>query len=95
MEEVKFKSDSDEGVITNVEEGSINNLSPEDLHRNLKSRHLQFMAIGGTIGTGLFLGIGGGLADAGPLSLFLGYSVQGLAVFAMASDVLMDTARTI
>lgn len=53
--------------------------------RGLKSRHIQFYAIGGTIGTGLFIGIGGGLATGGPLSLFLGYSITGLAIFAMVS----------
>jgi amino acid permease len=54
--------------------------------RGLKSRHMQFYAIGGTIGTGLFVGIGGGLATGGPLSLLLGYSITGLAIFAMVSS---------
>ncbi|KAL8995716.1 MAG: hypothetical protein Q9169_004610 [Polycauliona sp. 2 TL-2023] len=51
--------------------------------RGLKSRHVQFIALGGTIGTGLFLGIGRALTQAGPLSLFLGYSFTGVAVYAM------------
>jgi amino acid permease len=50
---------------------------------SLKSRHVQFIAIGGTIGTGLFLGIGKALTQAGPLSLFLGYTFTGVAVYAM------------
>jgi amino acid transporter len=50
---------------------------------SLKSRHIQFIALGGTIGTGLFLGIGGPLARAGPLSVLLGYSFTGVAVYAM------------
>lgn len=49
----------------------------------LKSRHIQFIALGGTIGTGLFLGIGGAFAKAGPLSVLLGYSITGCAVWAM------------
>jgi amino acid transporter len=49
----------------------------------LKSRHIQFIALGGTIGTGLFLGIGGSLANAGPLGILLGYSFTGVAVYAM------------
>jgi yeast amino acid transporter len=49
----------------------------------LKARHIQFIALGGTIGTGLFLGIGTAFADAGPLGILLGYSFTGLAVFAM------------
>jgi amino acid transporter len=53
------------------------------VHRGLKSRHIQFIALGGTIGTGLFLGIGGAFANAGPVSVLLGYSITGLSVFAM------------
>ncbi|GAB7340469.1 hypothetical protein MBLNU457_6895t1 [Dothideomycetes sp. NU457] len=51
--------------------------------RGLKSRHIQFIALGGTIGTGLFLGIGKAFAHSGPLSVLLGYSFTGCAVFAM------------
>lgn len=50
---------------------------------SLKSRHIQFIALGGTIGTGLFLGIGRAFAQAGPLSLLLGYTFTGVAIFAM------------
>lgn len=46
--------------------------------RGLASRHVQLMAIGGSIGTGLFVGIGNYLQNAGPLSLFLGYLVWGV-----------------
>lgn len=45
--------------------------------RGLSPRHVQLMAIGGSIGTGLFVGIGGVLSKAGPLSLFLGYLLWG------------------
>ena len=50
---------------------------------SLKSRHIQFIALGGTIGTGLFLGIGRAFTQAGPLSLLLGYSFTGVAIYAM------------
>jgi yeast amino acid transporter len=50
---------------------------------SLKSRHIQFIALGGTIGTGLFLGIGTAFAHAGPVSVLLGYTFTGVAVFAM------------
>lgn len=39
--------------------------------------------MGGTIGTGLFLGIGRAFTQAGPLSVLLGYFITGLAVFAL------------
>ncbi|KAF2503315.1 amino-acid permease inda1 [Lophium mytilinum] len=55
----------------------------KNVQRGLKSRHVQFIALGATIGTGLFLGIGSAFATAGPLSVLLGYTITGLAVFAM------------
>ena len=39
-------------------------------HKGLKRRHIQMIAVGGAIGTGLFLGAGGRLASAGPSLLF-------------------------
>ncbi|WP_433594162.1 amino acid permease [Nocardia sp. CA-145437] len=57
-------------------------LNAEDsgYHKALKPRQLQMIAIGGAIGTGLFLGAGGRLANAGP-SLFLVYLICGAFVF--------------
>lgn len=57
-------------------------LSSEDAgyHKSLKPRQLQMIAIGGAIGTGLFLGAGGRLASAGP-GLFLVYGICGVFVF--------------
>ncbi|MCH6468832.1 amino acid permease [Sinomonas terrae] len=49
-------------------------------HKGLKARQIQMIAIGGAIGTGLFLGAGGRLAAAGP-SLVLSYAICGLFVF--------------
>ncbi|KAH7009485.1 amino acid permease/ SLC12A domain-containing protein [Ilyonectria destructans] len=57
------------------------------VHRGLKSRHIQFTALGGTIGTGLFLGIGTALTRAGPLSLLLGYFLTGLCLYAMMTGL--------
>lgn len=53
--------------------------------RGLKSRHIQFIALGGTIGTGLFLGIGRAFTQAGPLSILLGYTFTGVAIYAMVN----------
>jgi len=53
------------------------------VQRGLKSRHIQFIALGGTIGTGLFLGIASAFANAGPVSVLLGYTITGVAVFGM------------
>ncbi|WP_433229003.1 amino acid permease [Actinomadura formosensis] len=54
--------------------------SAESYQRGLGTRQIQMLAIGGTIGTGLFLGAGENIAKAGP-SLILTYAVAGLALF--------------
>ncbi|RSO23809.1 L-asparagine permease [Streptomyces sp. WAC 06725] len=48
--------------------------------KGLKGRHINMIAIGGAIGTGLFLGAGGRLASAGP-ALAVAYAVCGLFAF--------------
>ncbi|WP_406238860.1 amino acid permease [Nocardia sp. NBC_01009] len=62
--------------------GPVNTLHDEDAgyHKSLRPRQVQMIAIGGAIGTGLFLGSGGRLANAGP-GLFLVYAVCGVFVF--------------
>jgi L-asparagine permease len=49
-------------------------------HKSLKNRQIQMIALGGAIGTGLFLGAGARLASAGP-GLFIVYGVCGIFVF--------------
>src|SRR5258708_33950231 len=51
-----------------------------ELARNLRSRHIQLIAIGGTIGVGLFLGSAKAIHSAGP-ALILAYAVGGVAIF--------------
>jgi amino acid transporter len=48
--------------------------------QGLHQRHIQMIALAGTIGTGLFLSSGRAIATAGPLGAFLAYSIIGLAV---------------
>jgi amino acid transporter len=47
----------------------------DGLHRSLSNRKVQLVAIGGSIGTALFLSIGGVLNKSGPGSLFLAFLV--------------------
>jgi AAT family amino acid transporter len=50
------------------------------LARNLHNRHIQLIAIGGTIGVGLFLGSAKAIHNAGP-GLLLAYAFGGAAIF--------------
>ena len=59
---------------------SSDKLHPGALQRGLKNRHIQLIALGGAIGTGLFLGSAGVLRTAGP-SMILGYAIGGFIAF--------------
>ncbi|WP_186781832.1 amino acid permease [Streptomyces sp. CBG9] len=52
----------------------------EGYQRGLGARQIQMIAIGGAIGTGLFLGAGKAISKAGP-SLILAYAIAGLVIF--------------
>lgn len=51
------------------------------LSMTLKDRHLQMIAIGGSIGTGLFVGSGSALEAGGPASLIIAYGLIGIMLF--------------
>lgn len=53
-----------------------------NLKKGLSNRHIQLIALGGSIGTGLFLGIAQTIKLAGP-SVILGYAIAGLIAFLM------------
>jgi len=57
-----------------------------ELERGLSSRHLQMIAIGGAIGTGLFLGSGEAIKTAGP-ALILAYAITGFFTYVMMRAV--------
>lgn len=55
-------------------------MAQRELKRELENRHVQLIAIGGTIGTGLFLGSGKAIQLAGP-SIIFAYLIVGIAIF--------------
>ncbi|GEB30733.1 MULTISPECIES: amino acid permease [Brevibacillus] len=55
-------------------------MEQQKLARGLKNRHVQLIAIGGAIGTGLFLGAGKSIHLAGPSILFA-YLITGIICF--------------
>lgn len=52
----------------------------QQVKRGLKNRHIQIIAIAGTIGTGLFLGAGNSIHKTGPTILFV-YLVIGILMY--------------
>src|ERR1700734_553005 len=50
------------------------------LRRGLSARQVQMIAIAGTIGTGLFLGTGRSLAQGGPASMLICFTIVGFIV---------------
>ena len=53
--------------------------APSELRRTLSARHLTMIAVGGSIGTGLFVASGATIATAGPGGALLGYVLIGRA----------------
>ncbi|MBU3829786.1 MAG: amino acid permease [Candidatus Limosilactobacillus merdavium] len=68
----------------------------QKLQRSLKSRHVTMIAIGGAIGTGLFLGSGRAIQQAGP-AIILSYLIVGIFCFfmmrALGELILADTTK--
>jgi amino acid transporter len=61
----------------------------DNLQRHLGNRQIQLIAIGGSIGTALFVSIGSGLHHGGPGSLFIAFTVQSIFL-AMVNNCLAE-----
>ncbi|GAB49924.1 amino acid permease [Mobilicoccus pelagius] len=59
----------------------------EELHRGLRPRHINMIAIGGAIGTGLFVASGATITNAGPGGALLSYAAIGLMVFLLMQSL--------
>ncbi|KAJ5649847.1 uncharacterized protein N7484_003570 [Penicillium longicatenatum] len=73
-------------------EGDVENAAGQleeiiEFKQGLHQRHIQMIALAGTVGTGLFLSSGRAIAEAGPLGAFLGYSIVGLLVSSVVFGV--------
>ncbi|PWN30976.1 general amino-acid permease GAP1, partial [Jaminaea rosea] len=77
-------SPAQHGVVTDAQ-GRRYATADTGLKRNLSSRHMQMIAFGGAIGTGLFVGSGGALAKGGPASLLMDFIIMGVL---LASTIL-------
>lgn len=63
------------------------NANQQKLKRNLKSRHIAMISLGGTIGTGLFLASGASIAQAGPGGALVAYGIIGIMVYFLMTSL--------
>ncbi len=67
-------------MVDQIKEAVAEQENPDKLRRNLHNRHIQLIAIGGAIGTGLFMGSGKTISLAGPSIIFV-YMIIGFMLF--------------
>ena len=58
-----------------------------ELRRILSTRHLTMIALGSSIGMGLWLGSGTSLVNGGPAGIFLGYCLSGAMIWSVAHSI--------
>ena len=63
------------------------NVQTQQLKRKLGARHLKMIAIGGSIGTGLFLASGATIANAGPGGALLAYALIGVMIYFLMTSL--------
>jgi AAT family amino acid transporter/lysine-specific permease len=58
-----------------------------ELHRSLKPRHMNMIAIGGAIGTGLFFASGNAISSSGPGGALVAYGIMGILVYFLMTSL--------
>ena len=84
------------GAVVSGGSGQVSNEALEEdggLHRSLTNRHMQMIAIGGAIGTGLFVASGATVSTAGPGGALVAYAAIGLMVLLLMQSLGEMTAH--
>lgn len=58
-----------------------------ELQRRLSTRHITMIALGSSIGMGLWLGSGTSLSSGGPASIFIGYLLSGTMIWSVSHSI--------
>lgn len=69
------------------DEAMMHNQHNEQVQRQLKQRHVSMIALGGTIGTGLFIGTSVPLSNAGPVGSLISYMFMATIVYSIANSI--------
>lgn len=84
-------SDTEKGVALNMTSPDgiavAGDLPNHEVKRQLKQRHVSMIALGGTIGTGLFIGTGSALGNAGPVGMLIAYVFMATVVYSIAQSL--------
>jgi len=82
IKNIEVEKDFPEATLSVTKEvGEVENASEtKHLARGLSSRQIQFLSLGGAIGTGLFIGTGATLSKVGPAPLLMGYMLMSVVV---------------
>lgn len=86
MKETKPAAITSISTPTNADAGQVETVHGE-VKRQLKPRHVSMIALGGTIGTGLFIGTGSALRDAGPVGMLIAYVFMATIVYSLAQSI--------
>lgn len=89
----KEKNGSEPSALTagdrnDIEEAYVSD-NADQLQRHLGNRQIQLIAIGGSIGTALFVSIGGGLYRGGAANLLIAYTIQS-CILAMVNNCIAE-----
>lgn len=77
----EFASFNDSGKLEDTSIGD------QAMHQDLSIRHMLTLAVGGALGTGLFVNSGASLNTGGPASLIIGWVITGTALFTVINDL--------
>lgn len=73
-----------------VQQGTMTD-NADDLQRHLGNRQIQLIAIGGSIGTALFVSVGGALNQGGPLGMLIAYTGY-CCIIALVNNAMAEMA---
>ncbi|KAH8736310.1 amino acid permease/ SLC12A domain-containing protein [Ilyonectria robusta] len=82
-----YKFGLDLGKVETLQNGTSTADPNEETHRGFKPRHSQMIALGGAIGTSLFLGTAQVLRVGGPLFLVLSYGILSILIYCIVTGI--------
>ncbi|KAM0426285.1 hypothetical protein ACHAPT_008325 [Fusarium lateritium] len=86
-DQVEKFDDPDLSRITSFQNGASAHEANEETHRGFKPRHSQMIALGGAIGTSLFLGTAQVLRVGGPLYLVISYGILSILIYCIVTGI--------